>query len=198
MAFITHVSPSHSRMGLFARLLIGALALLLLPHAAWSAEFRVHRIDSRLVDQVFLLDANIDYDLSATALDALSSGIPLTLRLDISIERVRRWMWNEEVAALEQRYELSYHALSRQYLVRNLNSGGVYTYPTLQSALEALGEIRSFPLLDQKLIDASEAYRGSLRAYLDIEALPSPLRPIAYISPAWHLGSDWHQWSLEP
>ena len=31
---------------------------------------------------------------------------------------------------------------------------------------------------------------------LDVEALPPPLRPIAYTSGAWRLNSDWHKWDI--
>ena len=45
-------------------------------------------------------------------------------------------MLDASVAALEQRYELSYHALSQRYLVRNLNTGEQQDFGSLQAALE--------------------------------------------------------------
>ena len=175
-----------------------ALALGLVPLCVWAGEFTVRNADTNLVDGVYLLDAHVDYSFSREALKALDNGIPLTIRLDIEVQRKRSWWFDADVASLEQRYQLRYHAFSQQYLVRNLNSGALYTYPTLASAVEALGDIRDFPLLDEKLIKPREAYEVELRAYLDIEALPSPLRPLAYITPAWHLGSEWYKWSLTP
>ena len=32
----------------------------------------------------------------------------------------------------------------------------------------------------------------------DIEALPAPIRPLAYLSPKWRLETKWHDWSLNP
>jgi hypothetical protein len=47
-------------------------------------------------------------------------------------------------------------------------------------------------------VDSGEEYEVLIHAELDIEALPSPLRPLAYITPAWRLNSDWYSWSLTP
>lgn len=176
-----------------------AVAFGLVPLCVWAGEFSVRGADTTLVEGVYLLNAHVDYTFSSQALKALENGIPLTIRLDIEVQRRRSWWWfDDDIASLEQRYQLRYHAFSQQYLIRNLNSGALYTYPTLASAVEALGDIRDFPLLDEKLIKPHEKYEVELRAYLDIEALPSPLRPLAYITPAWHLGSEWYKWSLTP
>ena len=37
-----------------------------------------------------------------------------------------------------------------------------------------------------------------LRVSLDIEALPTPLRPVAYTSFTWHLNSGWSTWKVAP
>jgi hypothetical protein len=55
---------------------------------------------ARLEDGVWYLDADIDYQLSATALEALESGLPLDFELEIRLERRRRVIWDAEFAAL--------------------------------------------------------------------------------------------------
>lgn len=186
---------------MFKRLLLSLVAGACLQTGAFAADpdFYVQDANTRLVDHVYLLDAQIDFVFSRQTLDALDSGIPLTVRLDIEVRRTGPWWWFDgDVAALEQRFQLHFYPLSNQYLVRNLNSGALYAYPTLTSALDALGDVRGLPLLDDKLVEADEAYQVGLRARLDIESLPSPLRPLAYISPGWRLGSDWYVCSLTP
>ena len=202
MAFFTLVSANASvgpaRLRRWLRLLL-LTALMPLASVAVHAEgFQVRYANTRLSDQVYVLNAGIDYSFSETALQALNNGVPLTILLEIDVQRKRRWWLDADVAELEQRYRIRFHALSGQYLVRNLNSGALYTYSTLSSALDALGRVRDLPLLDEKLIEPGEKYEVELKAELDIEALPSPLRPLAYITPAWHLGSDWFVCSLKP
>ncbi len=203
MAFITHVLKSlllkragRQRPGQWLRLL--AVALCLTPVTLQAADFSINNIHTRIEAGVYLLDADIDYRFSDDALRALSNGVPLTVHLTIEIERLRKWWLNAEIATLEQRYSLQYHALSHQYLLRNLNSGAFYSFPHYPASVKALGTLRDLPLLDSKLILPSERYQAAMQVALDIEALPSPLRPLAYITPAWRLRSDWNRWFLTP
>lgn len=175
-----------------------ALIALLLSLPLHASEFYIDFARTQLVDDVYLLDAKIDYQLSRDAVTALDSGVPLTITVEMVIEQVNDWWFNEDIAELEQRYLLNYHALSNQYLVNNLNSGAHYAYPSLSLALSDLGQLRNLPLLDAKFVEADERYEVAIQARLDIEELPSPLRPLAYLTEAWRLDSDWQRWSLQP
>jgi hypothetical protein len=178
-------------------LLVLLSAPLLQPVPAQAQEFVVHDAGTRLIDDVYVLDADIGFEFSADVLEALQSGIPITISVDVEVERTGPWWWiDRDVASLEQRYQVHYYALANQYLLRNLNSRALYAYPNLNSVLDALGKIDALPLLDANLIEAEERHEVTLRARLDIESLPSPLRPLAYVSPAWRLSSDWFRCSL--
>jgi len=37
-----------------------------------------------------------------------------------------------------------------------------------------------------------------MRADLDVESLPTPVRLWAYLGSAWSLKGDWYQWLLQP
>jgi len=93
---------------------------------------------------------------------------------------------------------LLYHALSEKYIIHNLNSGAQNNYISLNAALYSLSNIRDFPLIDKNLLEEGDNYYVRLRTYLDIESLPAPMRPIAYISSQWQLESDWFSWPLKP
>ena len=199
MVFITLVLKSlrHSWLRLRNRLRLFAAALCLATNV-YASDFFITDIHTHIEDGVYLLNADVDYRFGDETLQALSNGVPLTIHLTIEIDRVRNWWTDANIATLEQRYSLQYHALSHQYLLRNLNSGAFYSYPHYHAAVEALGSLRDLPLIDSKLILDNESYSASMRVELDIEALPSPLRPVAYITPAWRLRSDWYTWSLTP
>lgn len=170
--------------------------LLVLISAAWATGFTVVKADTRLEGNVHRLDARIDYDLSETVIDALDNGVPLTLQLQMEVWRKRDWLWDEVVASIQQRFRLEYHALARQYLVTNLNNGELRSFSSRQSAIDHLGRLDDFPLLDNSLLDPTGSYYGRLRTRLDIESLPAPLRPVAYLSADWRLTSDWYAWPL--
>jgi len=179
---------------------LAALALCLAPlaHARADTEaFHIDRADTNLEGGVYHLNAEISFRFSQDSLEALRNGVPLTIQLDIQVVHQRWWWWDKDVASLVQRYRLQYHALTKRYIVRNLNSGGQHSYSTLGSALHALGDIKMLPILDKNLLAADTSYTVRARVHLDIEALPAPLRPLAYISSGWRLGSKWYAWSLQ-
>lgn len=173
-----------------------ALLILMIASIAWAAGFNVLSASTRLDGEVYRLNAHIQYRFSGAVREALKNGVPLIIELEMEVRRHRAWVWDETVYALVQRFRLEYHTLSRQYLVSNLNSGERRAYPTQESALQFMGQMTDFPLLDKGLLTPNEQYLGALRAQLDLDALPPPLRLFAYISNDWRLASEWRTWRL--
>jgi hypothetical protein len=154
----------------------------------------IHSTRTSLRDEVYYLDAAIEYRFGKAIEEALPKGVAIPIIVGIEIERERSYMWNETIASLEQRYALEYHALSRQYIVRNVNIGTQSAYPSLDAAIAALGEINHLPLIDVNLLTPGETYIGRLQARIDINQLPVPLRLLAVVSPEWRLSSEWYEW----
>lgn len=161
-----------------------------------AQQFKVQDVKTKLVDQVYRLDAKLEYKFPPEALDALENGVTLNLVLDIEVIKPRRYMWDEEIAALVQRYEIQFHALTEQYLLRNINSGSQFSFSTLDDALEYLGKIEDLPIIDAHLLEENEHYMVQLRSRLDFDGLPVPLRLKAYFSSEWWLTSGWYSWDL--
>jgi hypothetical protein len=159
--------------------------------------FEVRTASVELRDGVYFLNALIDYSLSSEARDALQSGVPLTIRLEVDIAHGRRFWFDNELANLQQRYQLEYHALSERYIVQNVNSGDQESFASLFAALNYLGRIERLPLIDAALVDDSREYDVRLRAVLDVEQFPGPLRLLAFWRRDWSLASEWYRWPLQ-
>lgn len=158
--------------------------------------FEVLSAVAELRGGVYHLNAVIGYRLSTEALDALHAGVPLGIRLDIEIVDPRRWWFDNEGAALQQAYQLEYHALSERYLVRSINSGEQESFASLIAALEYLGRIERLPLIDTAVLDDDRGYYVRLRASLDQEQFPGPLRLLAFWRRDWSIASEWYRWPL--
>lgn len=191
----------HRLGGWSGALLALALSLCVLPLAALAQEqgpaFRVVDGSVSMDENVVYLDARIDLDLSEEAKRALKNGVPLTIELEIGVTRPRWWWFAEDVASLIQRYRIRYHALSGRYVLTSLNSGESRSYNSRSALLSRLGRVQELPLLDRSLLEPDETYEVGLRARLDLDALPRPLRAGAYVSPQWRLVSEWFTWRLE-
>ncbi len=174
------------------------LLLLLVSNSANSAGFTIIKAKTHLLEDVYLLNATFNYQLSEATIDALKNGVALTLVLNIIIERERSYLWDQTIAKLQQKYELKYSALSKQYILKYKNTGIQETFPSLNEILHRINQLKDFPLIDKYLIKKNETYMISLQIELDIESLPIPLRPIAYLSSQWRLSSDWYLCPLQP
>ena len=158
--------------------------------------FTVQDVSTELDEDVYLMDAQIKYQFSAAAIEALDSGVPLTIELDIEVYQPRKWMWDDKIAGLKQRYRIAYHALTQQYVVTNLNSGAQSSYQNRNVAIHMMGNIRRLPILDRHLVKEDEHYMARMRASLVINELPAPLRTWAYLASEWRLSSEWYEWPL--
>lgn len=169
-----------------------------LAEAVAAPELVIRSVHVVADEGVYELDATLELPLPDAARKAVDSGLTLRLTYEIVVDRVRRYMLDTEIASLEQRYEVSYHALSQRYLVRNLNTGEQYDFGTLQGALDRVCEIHGLPVLDTALITPGPAYEGRIRAVLDLSTAPDVLGWLLFWSDDWSDGSDWKTWTLRP
>lgn len=182
----------------------GLLALLLA--CCWlgaalardNAGFSVTAAETRLQDGVYRLNARIHFVLTERVIEAMHSGVPQVIEIQMRVVRPRDYLWDETLASVSQRYQVAYHALSERYVVDNLNTASRQSYPSLGEALYQIGRVRDFPLIDARLLPDGEQSFGQIRARLDIESLPTPMRLTAYTNSSWWLTSDWKQWPLQP
>lgn len=159
--------------------------------------FEVRSAGTTLADGVHRLDARLQLILSSEALEALESGVPLRIELQTQLVRQKRFVPDSTDAELIVDFELEYRPLSQRYVVRSVNSGEQETFATLYSALNHLGRVEQLPLVDDSLLAAGKPYRVRLRALLQTQQYPAPLRLLFFWRSQWQLKSEWYEWSLE-
>jgi len=179
-----------------------ACAMLLLArplHAEGLAgRFEIRSADLELKDGVYHLNARVDLPISEAVRRGLVEGVPLSLEVDLDIERVRQLLPNSSVAELTQRYRLQYNAVSARYILRNENSGQQESLGTVDEAIAHLSEVHSLPALDKALIAADRRYEGRVRAKIDFGTVPFTLRLLMFWVSDWHRESDWYAWTFQP
>jgi hypothetical protein len=177
--------------------------LTLLPYSCAVAEFTDYgftiiraALKPDKAENSLSLDADIDYRFSEPAIDALRNGVSLTLVLHLNIQRERDAWWNEDLLDEKQAYRIRYHALSKQYQILDGDDEAPRNFTSLNALLEAMGMVRGLPITQAVVLVPGERYRARLSVRLDIEALPLPLRPVAYLTPAWYLNSVAYSWTF--
>lgn len=175
----------------------GLLLLAFLTGAVAAADgFIIQRAEVQRRGVDYVLNADIAYRFSAEPLEALENGVPLTIVLRWTIERERAYWWNQMVAADQRRLEIRYHPLGQLYQMSTAERPDPQRYSSLRALLTALGTIRGLPLVAEDRLEPGASYLIDLSASLDIESLPLPLRPTAYLTPSWYLSSPPYRWSF--
>jgi uncharacterized protein DUF4390 len=163
-----------------------------------AGRFEVRSADLELKEGVYHLNARIDLPITEAVRRGLVEGLPLTLEVDLDIERVRQLLPNSRVAELTQRYRLQYNAVSARYILRNENSGQQESLGTMDEAIAHLSEVHSLPALDKALIAADRRYEGRVKARIDFGTVPFTLRLLMFWVSDWHRESDWYAWTFQP
>jgi uncharacterized protein DUF4390 len=180
------------------RLALCALALgaFALAHAdALEGILEVRSAYVNIDKGVFLLYARVEYPLGPGIRGALQDGITLTFDLETRIDRDRHFWFNANVVDLTLRRELTYHAVSDRYVVRDTRSGDQESFASLEEALDYLGRIDAWPIVVEPQLDVGN-YTISVRAGVRRGHLPTSLRAILFWTDDWARVSEWYTWTL--
>jgi hypothetical protein len=144
---------------------------------------------------VFLLHARVEYPVSPAIRNALRDGVSLTFDLDARVDRERHYWFNANIVDVTLRRELTYHAVSDRYLVRDTRTRDQESFSTLDEALDYLGKVDAWPILVEPQLDGG-SYTISVRAGMRRGHLPASLRAILFWTDDWARVSEWYTWSL--
>lgn len=174
---------------------LAALWLAFASHALVYAEgIEVKKAVLNIVDDSYVLDADFGITLTPPLDEALNKGVSLYFLFEFELIR-SRWFWfSETIAQTQQRYRLSYNALTRQY---RIGAGNLYqNFPTLGEALEVISRVRRREDADPDTRPKNETITGAVRLRLDTTQLPKPFQINALGSRDWNIGTDWYRWTV--
>ncbi|MBU3643963.1 MAG: DUF4390 domain-containing protein [Candidatus Methylopumilus sp.] len=176
------------------------LLFLLLPMAvhATPAQINVKNVELVAVEDKFHLNMDLDFQFNTALEDALNKGVPLTFLYEFQLSQPRKYWFDEEVVTHTQRVTISYHALSRQYLINRQQHQ--QSFANFAQAKEALSKIKDWMVFDKSVLKKGEQYQAALRVRLDQSRLPKALQAEAASSEDWAMYSERMRWvpSLNP
>jgi hypothetical protein len=159
---------------------------------AVSAEgIKLKSFELERVDNDWLLNAAFQIELSPGLEDAVQKGVVLYFQTEFDLTR-SRWYWFDEKSVLVQRQtRLSYQPLTQQY--RIASEGFTFSAKTISEALQAVGSIGGWLVMDNAQLDSGRAYTAALHMTLDLSKLPKPFQVNALNNRDWNVSSDWYR-----
>lgn len=189
------------RAGLLAVSLAFSLALSpVLPSVARAdaldGVLEVQSAFVNLTDGVYQLHARVKYPANEQTVAALRDGVSLSYDLDAEISRSRRYWFDAGVTTITLHRELTFHAVSERYVVRDPRSGLQSSFASLEEALASLGTVDGWPILVASQVPLDADYRVSVRASVRRGKLTDALRVLLFWNDGWQRESEWYSWSL--
>ncbi len=186
MAFFTHFYKKISFL-----LLLSAATIVF----AASSSIFIKSAELQSQDEHYSLNADVEIEFDSEFEEAIRKGVPLDFLIEFQVVSPRKYWFDDEIVTASQSVVLSYHALSKQYLVNR----GVQqkSFETLSEAKQELVAINDWKVLPKALLEKNEAYHAALLIRLDQSKLPTAIQVDAIASEKWNLSSQKFQWLLK-
>lgn len=162
---------------------------------AEGSSINIKSAELELQDNYYGLDADVDMSFDKEIEEAINKGVPLTFLIEFQIVSPRKYWFDDEIVTATRTVSLSYHALSRQYLV---NRGGhQQSFETISEAIHELAELNDWKVVDRSLLEKPEVYKAALLIRLDQTKLPKAIQVDTIASEKWNLTSQKFEWTLK-
>jgi hypothetical protein len=189
----------HSMTAFFMRCLLKISAFLLLlsvtTFASAASSINIKSADLQLQDEHYSLNADVEIAFDAEIEEAINKGVPLNFLVEFQIVSPRKYWFDDEIVTASQNIMLSYHALTKQYLVNR----GVHqkSFETLIEAKQELAQLNDWKVVEKSLLEKNEVYNAALLFRLDQSKLPKAIQVDTIASEKWNLTSQKFEWALK-
>ncbi len=98
---------------------------------------------------------------------ALSEGSLMTYSWEIIIEQQRDYWLNKSIGRVQFRRQVMPDLLSRQWLLKDSNSGITNATLSTEKAISFLASLKNFPVIDKSLLQSGELYIIEVKLYVE-------------------------------
>lgn len=187
--FITHAFaswPEARRRGLALGGVLLSISAVACAPAKSEFGIRLSELRAERTAGGLEIHARQDVQLSGEARTALRHGVPLRLRIDLTVSGPGRWSAAEGDSFA---YEIRYLPLSDHYQLSGPTAEGpARTFPRLRHVLAALEDV---DLQLSGIVTQPGAIKVRMRSRLDRSGMPGPMQLPVLLSPHWAHDSGW-------
>jgi hypothetical protein len=167
------------------------MAVCVVSTAVQAEGIKFKSFEMEKVDGEWLLNTAFQIELTPGLEDAIQKGVVLYFQVDFELMRAR-WYWFDEKAIFAQRQiRLFYQPLTQQY--RIASEGLSFSAKNLTEALQAVGTIGGWRVIEANQLDPNRSYAAGFRMFLDLSKLPKPFQVNALNNRDWNISSDWYR-----
>lgn len=160
---------------------------------AESSTFRIRSANLTVYEGDYLLNADAEINFGTEMEKAIQKGFVFNFLIEFQLLMPKKYWFDDEVATVVQQVSLSYHALTRQYIV--VRNDQQRAYASLDEALEDLSIIQDMKVFHETEVEKGERYQAILLMRLDQKKLPKALQIDGITSSEWKISSQRFEWT---
>ena len=145
--------------------------------------------------EAYFLNADFDLSFNDDLDEAIRKGIPVNFIIEFELKKPRKYWFDEEVAKKTKEILLTYHALSKQFILSE-SENHIIAFDNLTQAKNELKRIKNWRIFDKSQIDDTDKYSAYLQVKLDQTKLPKQLQADITSNQEWQLASKQFQWTF--
>ncbi len=172
--------------------MICLLAFIASAALAGNSSLNVKSAELEPFEDGYALNADIDAKFSSAIEEAVNRGFELNFIFEFQLSKPRKYWFDDEVATTIHRVSLTYHALSRQYLV--IRGDQQKTFVRLDEAIDDLTYIHNLKVFQKSEVEKGEPYKAAFLMRLDTKKLPKTLQGESISLDDWKLSSQRFEW----
>lgn len=187
-AFIMHCCKKIKQF-----LLLCLLATVATTALAGNSSMNIRSAELVAQEDAYALNADVDIKFSNEIEQAIIKGFELNFLVEFQLFSPRKYWFDDEISTVTREITLSYHALSRQYLLVQDNQQK--TFVTLDEATDELSDISNLKVLKKSVVEKGGSYKAVLLMRLDYKKLPKALQVDKLGSDEWKISSQRFEWT---
>ena len=163
---------------------------------AGSSSLDIKTAELVAMEDAYALNADFEIDFNPQMEEAINKGVPLNFLIEFQLVAPHKYWFDDEIETQTIPLSLSYHALTRQYLVNITKNKQSHqrAFETINEAILELSHLRDWKVLDKNMLEKNVAYKAALLMRLDQKKLPKALQLEALSTEAWDLTSEKFEW----
>jgi hypothetical protein len=165
--------------------------------AQGESAFNIKIAGFTMQESLLMLDSTIEIDLPKYISKAIDQGFAVPLMFEVEVLKYSQFWLDEKLLSLKQQYQLHYLPMLSSYAIFDVNADQRMYFNSRQQAIRYLKVIHAYPMFDIENINQSGQVYARMRAGIDVDELPLPLKSSFYWNNGWDLQSDWFEWEVD-
>ncbi len=162
--------------------------------SAWSGDARITDVVVKNTGDGIVLHFRVEGCFTEDLQQAILNGIPTAFKFLASLDRVRGFWGDKELASLEITHTVKYNNLKNEFVItRSDHPECPLVVDSLSEAKKIMAEVDNLRIADLKTLERNHRYQVAIKAELSKITLPFYLHYVfRFFLFLWDFETDWY------